>query len=116
MEELIQNLQFSNIIWQIITPLLFSLFDVIIGYIQAIINKCPDSTKMRNGLLHKFLIILVLIGSFVIEYAFSLPRVSTMVCVYICVMEITSILENLKKAGLDLKILEYFNNGKEGKK
>ena len=27
-----------------------------------------------------------------------------------------SILENLKKAGLDLKILEYFNNRKEGKK
>ena len=120
MDELLQNLEFSNIIWQIITPLLFSLFDIRTGYVQAIINKCPDSTKMRNGLWHKFLIILVLIGSFVIEYAFSLPKVSTIVCVYICVMEITSILENLKKAGIDLKFLDEFigtkKDGEEVKK
>lgn len=116
MEELLQNLQFSNVIWQIVTPLIFSCFDVITGYIQSIINKNTDSTKMRNGLLHKCLIVLVLIGSFIIEYAFNLHIVSVSVCIYICIMEITSILENLKKAGLDFKFMEYLNSGKEDSK
>ena len=116
MEELLQNLQFSNAIWQIVTPLIFSCFDVITGYIQAIINKCPNSTKMRNGLLHKFLILLVLIISFVIEYAFNLHNISTIVCAYVCLMELTSILENLEKAGIDLKFLEKFINVEEEKK
>ena len=116
MEELLQNLQFSNVIWQIVTPLIFSCFDVITGYIQSIIKKNTDSTKMRNGLLHKCLIVLVLIGSFIIEYAFNLHIVSVSVCIYICIMEITSILENLKKAGLDFKFMEYLNSGKEDSK
>lgn len=48
MQELIQNLEFSNIIWQIVAPLIFSLFDIITGYIQSVINKNTDSTIMRN--------------------------------------------------------------------
>lgn len=118
MEEILQNLQFSNVIWEIVTPLIFSCFDIITGYVQAIINKCPDSTKMRNGLWHKFLILIVLIGSFITEYAFNLHNISTIVCVYICLMEVTSILENLKKAGIDLKFLDKFigTNGEEVKK
>lgn len=99
---LINNLNFSNLIWQIVTPLIFSLFDIITGYIQALINKNVDSQKMRNGLLHKILIVIIIILSFVVEYAFSIKFISPVVCIYVILMESVSILENLKKAGIDI--------------
>lgn len=99
---LIEKLNFSNMIWQIVTPLIFSLFDVITGYIQAIINNNVDSQKMRTGLLHKILIILVIILSFILQFTFNISYISSIVCIYVIVMEVVSILENLKKAGLDL--------------
>lgn len=100
--DIIKDLNFSNIMWQILTPLIFSLADIITGYIQAIINKNLDSQKMRTGLLHKVLIIIIIILSFIIQYAFSIKYVSSVVCIYVFVMEIVSILENLKKAGIDI--------------
>lgn len=107
MEEFFMNLQFSNIIWQIVTPLIFSLADIITGYIQAIINKNVDSQVMREGLLHKMLLLVVLMLSFIMQFAFNLSFISIVVCLYICIMETTSILENLKKAGIELKIIDF---------
>ena len=41
------NLNFNSVMWEIFTPLIFSLSDIITGYIQALINKNVDSQKMR---------------------------------------------------------------------
>lgn len=101
-EILINSLNFSNLIWQIVTPLIFSLADIITGYVQAIINKNIDSQKMRTGLLHKILIVLVIILSFIIQFTFNINYISSIVCLYVIIMETVSIFENLKKAGLDL--------------
>ena len=57
---------------------------------------------MREGILRKILLILVVILSFIFQYAFNIPAISKVVCIYIIVMEIISILENLKKAGIEL--------------
>ncbi len=100
--EIINNLNFSSIIWQILTPIIFSLADIITGFIQAVINKNVDSSKMRTGLLHKILIILIVLLSFVLDMAFSLTFVSKIVCGYVVIMEIMSITENLSKAGIDI--------------
>lgn len=100
--EIIKDLNFSSVMWQILTPLCFSLADFITGYIQAVINHDVQSKKMRVGLLHKTLIFLVILLSFVIHLAFDLKYVSSFVCIYVTFMEIISILENLKKAGLDI--------------
>lgn len=100
--ELFNNLNFSSILWQILTPLLFSLADIITGFIQAVINNDINSSKMRVGLLHKILIILVIILSFLIDVTFSIPFISKVVCFYVIVMELISILENISKAGIDL--------------
>lgn len=113
MEELMQTLTFSNIVWQVITPLIFSGLDILTGYIQAVINKNVDSKIMREGLLHKCLLIVAIIIGYVVEYAFGLSAVSNVITIYICVMELMSILENIKKAGIDLKILDFLKN-KEG--
>lgn len=99
---LIDKLNFSNIIWQIVTPLIFSLADIITGYIQAFINKDVDSQKMRTGLLHKILVILVIVLSFIIQFAFNISYIASVVSIYVVLMEIVSILENLKKAGVDI--------------
>lgn len=113
-EQIVNTLNFSSIAWQIITPICFSLADILTGFIQALINKNPDSQIMRAGLLHKILIILVIILSFIIDLAFNLNFISKIVCTYVVVMEITSILENLQKAGIDLKFLnDFFKKGGE---
>lgn len=113
MEQLISNLQFSNIVWQVITPLIFSGLDILTGYIQAVINKNVDSKVMREGLLHKCLLIVAIVIGYIVEYAFGLSAVSSVITIYICAMELMSILENLKKAGVDLKILDFLKNKEE---
>lgn len=113
MEEFFMNLQFSNIIWQIVTPLIFSLTDIITGYIQAVINKNVDSQVMREGLLHKMLLIVILILSFIMQFAFGIKLISVGVCLYICLMETTSILENLQKAGIELKITDFLKGSEK---
>lgn len=100
--ELIKDLNFTSVAWQIFAPLCFSLADFITGYIQALINHDVQSKKMRVGLLHKTLIFLVILLSFIIQFAFDLSYISSFVCVYVVIMEIISIMENLKKAGLDI--------------
>ena len=101
---IIQNLSYTNQIWAFITPLIFMLADIISGFTQAIINKTIDSQKMREGLLRKFLLIIILVLSFIGQYAFNIPYISKAVTIYLVVMETVSILENIQKAGIDLKI------------
>lgn len=113
MEEIIKTLTFSSIGWQVITPLIFSGLDILTGYIQAVINKNVDSKVMREGLLHKCLLIVAILIGYVVEYAFNLSTVSSVITIYICLMELMSIAENLKKAGVELKIFEILKNKKE---
>lgn len=114
MENLVQTLTFSSILWQVLTPLIFSGLDILTGYIQAVINKNVDSKVMREGLLHKCLLIIAIVVGYVVEYAFGISAVAQVITVYICVMEVMSILENLKKAGLDLgKLGEILKNKEE---
>ena len=115
MENLVQTLTFSSIAWQIIAPLIFSGLDILTGYIQAVINKNVDSKVMREGLLHKCLLIVAIIIGYVVEYAFGIKAVAQVITVYICVMEVMSIAENLKKAGLDLGKLGDILKNKEDK-
>ena len=116
-KEIINTINFSSIAWQILTPLIFSLADVITGFIQAVINKNVDSQVMRTGLLHKVLITLIVLLSFVADLAFSLNFISRIVCIYVVIMETTSILENLKKAGMEVGKLTsiLLDKRKEGK-
>ena len=70
---------------------------------------------MREGLLHKCLLIVAILIGYVVEYAFGLTAVAQVITIYICIMEIMSILENLKKAGLDLGKLGDILKNKEDK-
>ena len=115
MENLVQTLSFTSVAWQIIAPLIFSGLDILTGYIQAVINKTVDSKVMREGLLHKCLLIVAILIGYIVEYAFGIKAVAQVITVYICVMEVMSIAENLKKAGLDLGKLGDILKNKEDK-
>lgn len=112
-QEILQTLNFSSVAWQILAPCIFTICDVVTGFIQAVINKDVDSQIMRNGLLHKVLIVIIILLSFVADLSFNLNFVSKIVCGYVILMETTSILENLKKAGLDIgKLTEILKDKK----
>lgn len=99
--ELLKTLNFANFGWQIATPIIFSIGDILTGFIQAVINDDVQSKKMREGLLHKSLIVIVLILSVVASITFNINLISQFVSGYIILMETISIFENLKKAGLN---------------
>lgn len=115
-QELVNTLSFSHITWQILTPIIFSLCDIITGFIGAKIKNNISSSVMRKGLLHKALILIVLILSFIIDISFNLSFVSKFVSIYICVMECISIIENLKKSGINIPIFTNLIFGKEEEK
>lgn len=115
LQEILENINFSNIAWQILAPLIFSFCDIVTGFIQAIINKNVDSQIMRTGLLHKVLIIIIILISFIADFSFNINFVSKIVCGYVIIMETTSILENMKKAGLDVGKLTEIVKNKEGR-
>lgn len=98
----IEHLNFANVYWQIGTTVIFMLADIISGVVSATILHNLDSQKMREGLLRKVLLILIVLLSFIVGSAFNLTFISKAVCIYIIIMETISILENVKKAGIDL--------------
>lgn len=102
---LFKDVDFSNMIWQVFTPLIFSIADILTGFIQALINHDVDSQKMRTGLWHKALLLIIILLGFVTSFAFNLPFISHSICVFIVIMETVSIAENLKKAGINLGYL-----------
>ena len=79
----------------------FIVADVITGILQAVYNGDINSTKLRQGLFHKLSEILAVAFSIGIEYAckyielgIEVPVFKT-VSIYICIMELVSVLENL---------------------
>ena len=99
---ILDQLDFSSVLWQIMTPLIFSMADIITGLIQAIINKNLDSQKMRMGLLHKTLLIIIILLGFTLDFTFNLNFVSRSICIFVIAMETISIAENMKKAGIPI--------------
>lgn len=85
----------------------FIVLDFATGLTKAFAMKTFTSTKMREGLFHKVGLILCMILGFLVDYAqgyvdlgLSVP-VAAAVCVYICLMEVTSIIENICKINPD---------------
>ena len=102
----------------------FIVLDVVTGVIQAIKNKTLDSSVMRDGLFHKSAFLIAIALAYACEYAmpyldlgFTLPIVN-LVCIYICLTEVVSVLENLGKINPELansKFLSFFNSSKDDK-
>ena len=89
----------------------FILFDIITGVIKALYEGGLDSSKLRKGLFHKLSEIITMVGCMLLQYAatfielgFEIPLVNS-VCIYICVMELISIIENICEVNDSLRKL-----------
>lgn len=101
----------------------FIALDFITGLIKAFASNTFTSTKMRQGLFHKVGLILCMILGILVDYAqgyidlgVTLP-VAAAICAYICLMEITSIIENVCKINPDIlpeKLTGLFGGLKSG--
>lgn len=99
--EALKEVTFTNRYWIFLLPCILMAADIITGWIQASINSTWDSTKMRKGLFRKSAELLVLLIAHFIYVAVSLPvDIPAFISVYIIIMEILSICENLDQAGL----------------
>lgn len=79
----------------------FMVFDVVTGLIKAGYNGNYNSAIMRQGGFHKSMEVMAMAVAYFIEYAVvyvnigvDIPAVPA-VTVYICIMELISILENI---------------------
>lgn len=85
----------------IIVALLFVAFDIISGVLQSLINGTFESKKMRIGGLHKLFLIVVIAFGVALDFAQNLANLGfnvpclTAICIYITLMEIMSIIENI---------------------
>ena len=111
-------------LWFICFVLVLSVIDVLTGWLQAVINRSFSSTKMREGLLHKIVLVLIIVLAVVLQgftahigdTGWSVPLIFP-VCAYIAVMEVASILENIKSAYpeiADSPLFRLFDNLKTG--
>ena len=111
MEELM-NLQFTNIWWALILPLILMVLDVITGYYNAWKNEEIDSSKMRDGLGKKCAELCYIVVGFLFKFAFGAGPIMYFIVIYVCYMEIVSLAENCDKLGVNLpeKLRNKLNN------
>ena len=105
--------------WSILLACVMMCADVVVGFIQAAINTQLSSTKMRQGLLHKVLILILIFVCLAIEvgigHTVKLPYdipTCEVVCGYVIVMELVSILENIARGYpefADSQLFKLFN-------
>lgn len=99
--ETVQEIKFTSELWPILLPIILMGADVLTGWIQASINNTWDSTKMRKGLFRKSAEIIIIILAYVIQTAVALPvDIFMFISIYVCIMEVLSVIENLDQAGL----------------
>lgn len=97
---------------------LLVLIDYITGVVNSIMHGELSSEKMRKGLGHKFAYLAIICVSLIVEYGSDYIGLGTglpvfiPVCIGICLIEITSIMENCVKINPELSgssILNIFN-------
>ena len=115
MEELIQNIQFTNIWWAILAPICLIILDVLTGLTNAWRNNDFKSAKMREGLSKKFGELVYILIGILAKFALSTDIILYFTVGYICLMEISSLAENCDKLGVKMpnKLKEKLNNSKE---
>lgn len=111
-------------VWAIAIACAFMVMDILTGFIGAVINGNVSSAKMRVGLCHKILLCCLIAVAVMIELAgthiaglgFSGVSV-TVVCAYIIIMEVASILENVCAAYPELRdtpLMRIFDHDVDG--
>ena len=101
---------------------LLTLIDYVTGVVNAVMHGELSSEKMRKGLGHKFAYLAIICVALIVEYGsdyinlgIKLP-IFMPVCAGICLIEITSIIENCAKINPELSKSNILNIFKVDKK
>lgn len=115
MEEIIQNIHFTNLWWAILAPLILIIIDVLTGVVIAWRNNDFQSSKMRAGLSKKFGELVYVLVGVLTKYALGTDLILYFAVGYICLMEISSLAENCDKLGVKMpkQLKDKLNNDKE---
>ena len=102
-KELIRQLHFSNALWVVMLPIMLMTIDIITGIANAWIKKELASPVLRRGLGKKLGEISALIIGEIFVAGFGLTTlVADGISIYIIVMELISICENLEQLGVPI--------------
>lgn len=103
LKELVTQFNFQNETYVVVIPLILMCLDIMTGLINAWIKGEVDSSKLRKGLGKKLgEITCILIGEiFVVGFGLT-AYIAAGVSIYIIVMELISICENLEKLGVPI--------------
>lgn len=102
-KELLDTFHFANDIWTVMIPIMLMAIDIITGITNAWIRKELKSYILRKGLGKKIgEITAILIGEiFVVGFGLT-PLVADGISLYIIIMELISICENLELLGVPI--------------
>lgn len=103
LKELVANFHFTNEIWAVLLPFVLIATDFLTGFINAWSKGEVKSAILRKGLAKKIgEIVAIALGELFVT-ALDLPTlVASGVSIYIIVMELISICENLDKMGVPI--------------
>lgn len=100
---MIQGFEFRNEFWCLILPIILMGFDILTGFVNAWAKREIQSKKLRTGLSKKVGEIAILVIGEFISFALRVPpEVMKFLSLYIILMEIVSIFENLNKMGVPI--------------
>lgn len=103
--EILEEIRFTHDYWMFLLPLIGAGADILTGLLQAGINNCYSSSVMRKGLYRKLGELGCVLLAFAVSKAIVLPvNVTAFVSVYITLMEVISVLENLAAAGVPFPV------------
>lgn len=100
-------------VWALIAVLFFVATDYITGIVKAIMTGNLSSKKMREGLGHKFAYLALILTSYMIDVFSVHVDLGLPVHVYlvtvggICLIELTSIIENITQINPELKDVPF---------
>jgi toxin secretion/phage lysis holin len=101
LQDIANLIHFDKTWYIIIVPMVMMAFDYLTGIMKAWHNHDIQSSKLRDGLNRKFGEVIVIIISLFLQYFIGLPKeITTFVSIYIIVMELISIIENLDAIGV----------------
>lgn len=117
MKYIFEHVHFNSETWRFILPFIMMGIDIVTGLIYAWSSSTFRSAKMRSGLSKKAGEAIILILGELATYGLGLPdEIMTAISVYIIVMELMSVIENLDKLGVPVPSFirtKINNNGEE---
>ena len=86
-----------------LVPLIFMLCDIVSGLAKAYVQKNIISHKMRSGIIKKCGEMMIILLTALVVYSVQWPhQIIAIVSVYMILMEIISIMENLDEIGVPI--------------